>query len=39
MNAVIANMFDFSLYYRENTGCLQCGPFIKVKGPLLLYPK
>ena len=50
MNVVVANMYYFSPYYRENTGCLQCkakgdahglqrGPFIKVNGPLLLYPK
>lgn len=24
MNVVVANMYYFSLYYRENTGCLQC---------------
>ena len=43
MNVVVANMYYFSLYYRENTGCLQCkaegyvhglqrGPFTKRKG-------
>ena len=24
MNVVVANKYYFSLYYRENTGCLQC---------------
>ncbi len=24
MNAARTNMFYFSLYYRENTGCLHC---------------